>query len=283
MLTAIDLCCGAGGWIAAARGLPIRFVMAADWSEDCCLTVKYNHPHVPVVRADVRQLDFTRFRGKVDLMLGAVPCEEVSVARAGRPASEAAIASWQELIDAMVYGAGEMRAKWWALENVIQMRRHLPILTPYQVLDSRHWSSQNRRRIFVGDFPRPATGIAGRLVDFIRPGPYTVTKTILRSTLKTRRQWYTQGARRVLDPAKPSPTITDFGSSHSRGFVITTADGRERVLTLQEAALLQGFPEDYVFVCAPSRAFKLVGQAVQIDTARAILQAICREAGVLAA
>lgn len=33
-LNAIDLCCGAGGWACAARGLPIRFVAVADLADD---------------------------------------------------------------------------------------------------------------------------------------------------------------------------------------------------------------------------------------------------------
>jgi site-specific DNA-cytosine methylase len=60
--------------------------------------------------------------------------------------------------------------------------------------------------------------------------------------------------------------------------MVRLPDGRERVLQLTEAALLQGFPADYVFVGAFSRAWKMVAQAIQVDMGRALLEGIVREA-----
>lgn len=278
VLTAIDLCAGAGGWIEAARGLPIKFVLAVDFAIDCCETIRYNHPGIPVVCADVTAgINYEQLAGKVDLVLGAVPCEEVSTLRVSRPTSAADMAVWHDLIDGLVDAVDTIAPDYWAMENVIQMRRHLPPLVPQVVLESRHWSAQSRKRLFIGNFPVPQIPPqldTQTLSHVLMAGPHTVTTAILHSTHKSRRQWYSENTRRVLNPASHSPTVTDFGSRHSRGFVVPTPDGRERVMTLQEAARLQGFPESYIFVCAPSRAFKMVGQAVQIDTARAILESI---------
>lgn len=44
---------------------------------------------------------------------------------------------------------------------------------------------------------------------------------------------------------------------------------------------MQGFPDDYLFACGYNRATKMIGQAIQIDVGRAILKAVCRDAGVL--
>jgi len=278
-LTAIDLCCGAGGWIEAARGLPIRFVLAADWDHDCCLTVKYNHPEVPVVRTDVLNIDYHRLAGKVDLVLGAIPCEEISAARASRPADPATLAQWRNLLDGMIEAVSTVGPRYWAVENVVQMRRHLPPLVPQIVLDSAEWSGQKRRRLFLGNFPVPPHGEKKMLADYLEQGPYFLTADVLRSRVRTsRHQWYSRGLKRVLRPSDPAPTITDFSSRHSRGFVVPHSDGRrERYLTFAEGARLQGFPPDYVFVAPLSRASKQVGQAVQIDLARAILTRIVEE------
>jgi site-specific DNA-cytosine methylase len=48
-LVAIDLCCGAGGWSCAARGLPIHVVAAVDRWDACCLTHARNHPGTEVI------------------------------------------------------------------------------------------------------------------------------------------------------------------------------------------------------------------------------------------
>lgn len=283
MLTAIDLCCGAGGWIEAARGLPIRFLGAADWAEDCCATVVYNHPDMKdqVLCADVT----TRWvqnrvlqLGKIDIFLGAIPCEEVSKARDNRPASVEDMARWHALIDGMLALVQQVQPRWWAIENVVQMKKHLPPMTPFQVLDSGAWSMQSRRRIFVGQFPRPVPGGVVR-ADWQNEGPHRISPATQRLPRATT-HWMSAHAR-LVDTTCHTPTIMSFSSRHERAFVIRQADGRERVLTLAEAARLQGFPRDFVFVANESRAWKMVGQAVQIDTARAILTGICREAGAL--
>src|SRR4051812_23050349 len=43
VIRAVDLCCGAGGWACAARGLPIEWVAVADRSSDCLSTWRLNH------------------------------------------------------------------------------------------------------------------------------------------------------------------------------------------------------------------------------------------------
>jgi len=277
MLTALDLCCGAGGWECAARGLPIRFQAAIDWEQGCCLTTKYNHPEVPVVCGDVTRLPIGAAVRALDLVLGAIPCQEISVARNNVPLSEVALAKWHELLDGMLALIAEIKPRWWVIENVIQMRRHLPIFVPQIVLDSAHWSGQRRRRIFVGDFPIPGPGQSLTLGDYLMPGPHIVTADTLRAQELIHRQWYRSGQKRVLDPGALAPTVTSAGCRHTRGYAVRAPDGRERALSFAEAARLQGFPEDYIFVAPAGRAWKMVGQAIQIDLGRAILESIVEE------
>ena len=86
-IIAIDLCCGAGGWACAARGLAIRIVLAIDFWEPAATTYRLNHPETEVLCADVRDesvrqkiLDLAKDRG-VSLILGGIPCEWLSVYR----------------------------------------------------------------------------------------------------------------------------------------------------------------------------------------------------------
>ena len=58
--------------------------------------------------------------------------------------------------------------------------------------------------------------------------------------------------------------------------VCAAANGDDwRSLEWQELALLQGFPDDYVFMGTPTRVIKMVVQAVEVRTAHAILTALC--------
>lgn len=277
-LTAIDICAGAGGWAVAARGLPIDIVAAVDWAEDCCSTYTYNHPGVRVVEDDVLSHNFSQYKD-VDLFLGSIPCEEISVARTHMPPTNEQMAKWYKLLDTVLDAVELIKPKYWCLENVQQMKKYLPPLTPYVILDSSQWCGQKRKRIFVGKFPLPQPSSNGHenLSDYLLPGPYIIQAKTLESTKLSRRQWYGKGCKRMLDIKVKAPTITDFGSRHSRGFCIKMRDSRERTLQFTEAAKLQGFPDDYVFVSSQTRAWKMVAQAIQINLGRAILESIVKQ------
>lgn len=277
-LKAIDICAGAGGWAIAARGLPIEIVAAIDFAGDCCATYQYNHPEVNVIQEEVRDHDFTKYES-IDLILGSVPCEEISVARMNNPPSAEAMCDWWKLLDKVFEAVEAIKPRYWCIENVPQMKKHLPIMTPWVILDSSYWSAQKRQRIFVGNFPLPdKNGDRSKsLSSCLLPGPYLIQANTLACHKISRGQWYEKGTKRIIYLDKPSPTITDFGSRHSRGFCIRLPDGRERSLQFCEAAKLQGFPEDYVFVSSQTRAWKMVAQAIQIDLGRAILKRIVKE------
>lgn len=104
-LTAIDVCCGAGGWAVAARGLPIKIVKAYDLQADCLETYAYNHPGTETVQMDATAIDWIKNRG-IDIVLGGIPCETVTPARKNRknPVSARELASWHALIDSLLEG-----------------------------------------------------------------------------------------------------------------------------------------------------------------------------------
>ncbi len=69
---------------------------------------------------------------------------------------------------------------------------------------------------------------------------------------------------------KKSPTVITLTSRRDCE-AAAQAGEHWRQLEWQELAILQGFPEDYFFCGSPSRITKMIAQAVQIDTGRAIL------------
>lgn len=286
-LRAIDLCCGAGGWACAARGLPISVVAAIDHWETCCETYRLNHPSVKILCADVCDrgtrkavLGFDR----IDIILGGIPCEWVSIYRNGwnpktRPTKDE-IRREQATLGAVLALVRKIDPCWWCLEDVKGVTRYLPPLTPWVQIDAAAYSAQRRRRVYIGKFPAPLPGAsADLLARHLRPGPFRVGRRTL-SRRPATSNIFDGKSFMPADPKKKSPTICNFGGR--RDAEIAVLDGRlpggKRQFEWQEAARLQGFPEDYLFVGSLTDVWLQVARAIQIDVGRAILEAICREA-----
>lgn len=273
-LRAIDVCAGAGGWAVAARGLPIKIVAAFDREKDALDTYKLNHPATTTVVCDVTKVDFAPWQGKVDLVLGGIPCEQISSYRSINKVSALEIEELEALISRCLALPEELGARWWGFEDVVQIEKHLPIFTKGFTVDSRHFCGQRRRRHFVGNLPTPRAEISSNRVlrDYLRPGPYRIGERLVG------RKPVTHGARRPdtfypWEPDAKAPTVITLTSR--RDAEAATRHGKHwRQLEWQELAALQGFPTDYVFIGSPSRVTKMIAQAVQIDTARAILEAL---------
>jgi site-specific DNA-cytosine methylase len=301
-LKAIDLCCGAGGWACAARGLPIDFVAVVDWAEDCLETWRQNHQrHHPRCERCLVDLSSPEGRerienigelGPIDLVLGAIPCEELSVARGGKRPSPKQMAKLHELTDAVLADVRRLSPRWWAVEDVIQIEKHLPApiecgwTVPFRRIEAADFGPQRRLRTFLGVFPDPVPDPAApRIIgECLLPGPHQGVPDIERyEVLKPGHNQgrVGNGGVRVLDCDQSSWTVVgvlDRGSRQRRQWMIKMPDGRLRRLDWRELARAQGFPDDFVFAACNNRTQNMIGQAVPIHLARAILAGICREA-----
>jgi site-specific DNA-cytosine methylase len=288
-LRAIDLCCGAGGWSCAASGLPIRIELAVDLWDVCARTHQLNHPQTTVLLGDVREpatrqtiLDATG--GSVDLVLGAIPCEWLTYRRSHamhNAPTEAEIASARATLAAVLDLVRELKPSWWCLEDIVQLERELPPRTPCWKCNSAVFSAQARRRLYVGRFPPPIMVAPNRSLarDVLRPGPYRIGRRTADRIVQTSRT-FTPQTLYCQKLNQKMRTIVAFSSRWDGEFAIldpAIAGGR-RQIEWQEMAAAQGFPPEYVFYGSPSDVAKQIGQAVQIETGRAILQEIVKDA-----
>ena len=279
-IKAIDICCGAGGWACAARGLPIEIVLAVDFWQPAITTYRLNHPRTETLLSDLRDHQVGRRiirmaveRG-VDLVLGGIPCEWLSVYRrfekgkvdeAEREANRATLDSCLSLVKSI-------SPQFWCLEDVIQIARELPPFTPYQIFDARNWSGQRRKRCFVGEFPQPdrdAAGGAKMLRDYIRPGPYRIGRRLMGRTPK-RSRTFSRSTCLGAEMDRKAPTVlSQCGRRDAElAFLDPAVPGGMRNPEWQEMARIQGFPEHYLFYGSATD--------VPIPLARAILEGICR-------
>jgi len=277
-MRAIDICCGAGGWGCAARGLPIEIVLAIDLWGVACRTYSLNHPQTEVVVGDIRD-PLTQagiLATPCDLVLGGIPCEWVSKYRSLVKVTDAELEKERATLDAALAIVGQLAPAFWCLEDVPEIVGQLPLMTPRVILDSRHWSAQRRKRAYIGHFPEPPRGGCRKTFgDVVRPGPYRIGPRAIDREPVTSQNFdgkHTLGCHRD----RKGPTVLCLSSRRDAELVLVdpALPCGKRQIEWQEGAALQGFPTDYVFYGSPGDVAKQIGRAVQIDTGRAILEGI---------
>jgi DNA (cytosine-5)-methyltransferase 1 len=67
--------CGAGGLSIGLEMAGFDVVAAVDWDHDSCATFAKRHDKADVREADVADIDFSLFRGKVAVVAGGPPCQ----------------------------------------------------------------------------------------------------------------------------------------------------------------------------------------------------------------
>jgi len=77
---AIELFAGAGGLAVGLEKAGINSVLLNEIDKHACSTLKYNRPKWNVVEGDISQIDFKKYRNKIDLLSGGFPCQAFSYA-----------------------------------------------------------------------------------------------------------------------------------------------------------------------------------------------------------
>lgn len=78
--TFIEVCAGAGGLGTGFIEAGFTPLLLNEIDPTCCATLRDNHPDVPVVCGDMQTLHLTDYAGRVDVLMGGVPCQAFSQA-----------------------------------------------------------------------------------------------------------------------------------------------------------------------------------------------------------
>ncbi len=78
--TSLELFAGGGGLALGMHKAGFKHLLLNEFDKDACATLRFNMPHWNVVQGDIHDVDFTPYRGKVDLLTGGFPCQAFSYA-----------------------------------------------------------------------------------------------------------------------------------------------------------------------------------------------------------
>ena len=143
------------GQVALERaGIPVEVYYASEIDKYAIQITQKNYPNT-IQLGDVTKIDFTQFIGKIDLLMGGSPCQDLSIAgkRAGFKGERSGL--FLKFVEALA----TIRPKYFLFENVASMRQEekdyvsfclgvKPIL-----INSALVSAQDRKRLYWTNIP----------------------------------------------------------------------------------------------------------------------------------
>lgn len=79
----IELFAGAGGLAIGLEKAGFHSVLLNEWDKFACATLRKNRPEWNVVEGDVCDINFSEYKGEIDLLSGGFPCQAFSYAGKG--------------------------------------------------------------------------------------------------------------------------------------------------------------------------------------------------------
>jgi len=76
----VELFAGGGGLALGLEKAGFKSVLLNELDKSACETLRHNRPHWNVIQNDIANVNFTEFRGNIDLLTGGFPCQPFSYA-----------------------------------------------------------------------------------------------------------------------------------------------------------------------------------------------------------
>lgn len=298
--TVLELFAGGGGLALGFSRAGFACTALVEWNIAACQTLRNNFPCAAILQTDVRQLDFSAYRG-CDVVAGGPPCQPFSIA--GKSAASAdprdmfphairAVAQIQPRAFLFENVPGLMRPAFSQYLNYILLRLQYPNIemtgdvdadtvrlqtakaetqptydVQFRLLDAADFGvPQHRRRLIIVGV---AHGQKAYTWPTTRPQVNIATalsglKSAPDHTPMTRiaRSYPGHTGSRVDQPSK---TIKATGGGGENMLVLP--DGTVRHMTVHEAKLIQTFPSDYYFAGGDREAIRQIGNAVPVALA----------------
>ena len=287
------ICCG---HLALERaGIKIDSYDAYEIEKSAIKATQANFPDV-VHHGDVTKEDFTKYKDKIDLLIGGSPCTQLSMAGNGQGLKGAQSKLFYDYARALE----EAQPKYFLLENVIMKKEWEDIITnilgvePIEI-NSSLVSAQNRRRLYWTNIPNVTQpedrGI--KLEDILDDvefknykNPAAIRGRRLNKATIVGRRLDENGHRQDYDKTIPISQCLEVRASNTdKSNCLTTVDkdnvltplpvGRYpdafknnlpfRYYTTKEMCRLQTVPDDFLNMIPDSAARKALGNGWTVD------------------
>lgn len=284
------ICCG---HLALERaGIKIDSYDAYEIEKNAIKATETNFPDV-IQHGDVTIEDFTKYKGKIDLLIGGSPCTNLSMAGNGQGLK----GSQSKLFYEYARAIKEAQPKYFLLENVIMKKEWEDIITnilgvePIEI-NSSLVSAQNRRRLYWTNIPNVTLPedknitLEDILEDIEFPNPAAIRGRRLNKATIVGRRLDKNGHRKDTDKTIPIIQCLEVRATNTdKSNCLTTVDkdnvltplpiGRHpdafknnlpfRYYTTKEMCRLQTVPDDFLNMIPDSAARKALGNGWTVD------------------
>lgn len=143
------------GRVALERaGIPVNTYYASEIDKYAILVTQKNYPNT-IQLGDVTKIDFKQFEGKVDLLIGGSPCQDLSIAGNRKGLAGERSGLFYKFVEAIEV----IRPRYFLFENVASMRQEeKDLISSYLkiepiLINSSLVSAQDRKRLYWTNIP----------------------------------------------------------------------------------------------------------------------------------
>lgn len=229
-ITNIELFAGAGGLALGLEKAGIECVEFVEFNHAACETLRANRPQWNVIEGDVHEVDFSKYKGTVDLVSGGAPCQAFSYAgkKLGfgdtRGTLFAEFARCVEEVQPKMFLFENVRGllshdKGRTFETIHHVFENLGYEVQYKVLNACYYGvGQKRERIIVIGIRNDLVN----LVDFEYPEPdgqWTTLRDALANVPDSPYQPYSDKKRKVMEMVPPGGCWVDLPEDVAKDYM----------------------------------------------------------------
>jgi DNA-cytosine methyltransferase len=255
-----------------------------------------NHPNHPAL-GDITNIKWKKFQGNVDLVVGGSPCQDLSPAKGHTGKRKGLKGAKSRLFWEFVRCIQEVRPRFFILENVARMNKKDSAVISETlkcqpvILNSRHFTGQNRKRAFWCNFLPPDNKFntpqekAFTWTSLLQPRPiveeFVHTEQVINFLYDDSVEFkgHAHGTRRMDAYPYYSDTRRDYcqtlGAYMKYCYQNVLFDYRFhktnpliRKFTPVEIERLQGFPDEYTEGLSATQRYHVLGNAVTVPVIR---------------
>lgn len=229
-ITEIELFAGAGGLALGLEEAGIKGLEFVEFDHDACNTLRTNRPKWNIVEDDIHNVDFTKYKDRIDIVTGGFPCQAFSYAGKKLGFEDTRGTLFHEFARCVK----EVNPKMFLAENVKGLLSHdkgrtfstiinvfegLGYTLQYKVLNACFYGvGQKRERVVI-------IGIRNDLTDKIKfnyPVPdkeWTTLRTALKDCPESEGESYSENKKKVMELVPAGGCWVDLPSDIAKAYM----------------------------------------------------------------